>query len=83
MAYTEDELRELSERAGVPQDYLQRLTAAEEPDPLDPRGDHILAKKLNIVFDHHLAKCIASPDPIGALREFGFSETADALSAKL
>lgn len=74
-----DELREASKRAGVPFDYLQRLAAAEENDPQDPAGNNTLAKQLTVVFDHHVAKCLADPDPIGALRRFGFEETADAL----
>jgi hypothetical protein len=82
MAYTEDELHELSRRAGVPLGYLQRLMAAEDPDPQDPEGNNILAKKLTIVFDHHVAKCLASPDPVGALRQFGFEEAADALGKR-
>ncbi|MFB6675621.1 hypothetical protein ACFCWG_24985 [Streptomyces sp. NPDC056390] len=82
MAYTEDELRELSRRAGVPQEYLQRLMSAEDHDPQDPEGNNILTKKLTIVFDHHVAKCLASPDPIAALRQFGFEETADAFGKR-
>jgi hypothetical protein len=82
MAYTEEELRELSRRAGVPQGYLQRLLDAEEHDLQDPEGDNVLAKKLTIVFDHHVARCLASPDPIGALRQFGFEESADALDKR-
>lgn len=79
MTHDVDALREASERAGVPFDYLQRLAAAEEFDPQDPEGNNTLAKQLTVVFDHHVAKCLAGPDPIGALRQFGFDESADAL----
>ncbi|MFI1485805.1 hypothetical protein [Streptomyces sp. NPDC020747] len=80
MAYTSEELRTTSERAGIPLDYLTRLVAADDHDPQDPDGNHVLLKKLVVVFDHHVAKCFASPDPVGALRQFGFEETADALA---
>jgi len=80
MAYTDDELREVSRRAGVPKGYLQRLLAAEDPDPQDPDGNNVLAKKLTIIFDHHVAKCLASSDPVGALRSAGFTEVADAIA---
>jgi len=80
MAYSTDELRETAERAGMPLDYLMRLQAAEERDPQDPDGNHTLQKQLTVVFDHHVAKCLASPDPVGALLQFGFTETAEALN---
>ena len=82
MTYTADELRELSERAGVSATYLQRLMAADDYDPQDPEGHNTLAKKLAVIFDHHVAECLGSPDPIGALRQFGFEETADALDKR-
>lgn len=83
MTHDVDALREASERVGVPFGYLQRLSAAEENDPRDPGGNNILAKQLTVVFDHYVAKCLAEPDPIGALRRDGFIEAADALSGAL
>jgi hypothetical protein len=79
MTHDVDALREASERAGVPFDYLQRLAAAEEYDPQDPGGNSTLAKQLTVVFDHYVAKCLTGPDPISALRRSGFDETADAV----
>jgi hypothetical protein len=66
MTHDVDALREASERAGVPFDYLQRLAAAEEYDPQDPGGNNTLAKQLTVVFDHYVAKCLTGPDPISA-----------------
>lgn len=80
MKYTADALREASEKSGVPFDYLMRLTAAEEHDHRD-EGDSVLAKQLAVIFDHYVAKCLADPDPMGALRRAGFAETADALES--
>ncbi|GHH87784.1 hypothetical protein [Streptomyces capitiformicae] len=80
MTHDVDALRDASERAGIPFDYLQRLAAAEDYDPQDPGGNNTLAKQLTIVFDHHVAKCLADADPIAALRRFGFDESAEALA---
>lgn len=71
-----DALRDAAERVGLPFDYVQRLAAAEEHDP----GTSTLAKQLTVVFDHYMAKCLAAPDPIAALRDFGFEESAEMLA---
>ncbi|MFJ8929207.1 hypothetical protein ACIRLA_21780 [Streptomyces sp. NPDC102364] len=73
----------MAERTNLPFDYLSRLLAVEDFDPQDPGGNATLAKQLTIVFDHHVAKCFASPDPISALHQAGFTEVADALAATL
>lgn len=80
MNYADDELREAAERVGLSFDYLKRLTVAAEYDPQDPRGGNTLGKQLTVIFDHHLAKCLADPDPVASLRQFGFVETADAMT---
>jgi hypothetical protein len=80
MPYNMDALREASDRSGVPFGYIKRLVAAEGPDPQDPDGNNVMARQLAVVFDHHLAKCFADANPIDALRQFGFTETADALA---
>ncbi|KAB1979452.1 hypothetical protein [Streptomyces triticiradicis] len=81
MAYTEEELRAASEQAGLPFTYLHRLMAAER-DVQDPDYGNTLARQLTVVFDHYAAKCLAAPDPIAALREFGFEESADVLDKR-
>ncbi|GGM05766.1 hypothetical protein GCM10010099_22400 [Streptomyces cinereus] len=82
MAHTEEELREASERVGLPFSYIQRLMAADQYDPQDPRSHDTLGRQLTVVFDHYIAKCLAAPDPIAALRQLGFEETADALDKR-
>lgn len=82
MAYNMDALREASDRTGVPFNYVERLVAAEGFDPQDPDGNNVLAKQLTVVFDHRLAKCLAGSDPIDALRQLGFTETANALAER-
>lgn len=79
MSYDVETLREASEWSKVPFGYLQRLAAAEEHDPQDPDGNNTLAKQLTVIFDHSVAKCLADPDPVAALRRLGFTEVADAL----
>jgi hypothetical protein len=79
MAYNMNALREAAARSGLPFDYLSRLASAEDFDPQDPEGNTTLAKQLTIVFDHYVAKCLASADPAAALRQAGFSEAAGAL----
>lgn len=79
MAYDMEVLRKAANHSGVPFGYLSRLAAAEEFDPQDPGGNNTLAKQLTAVFDHHVAKCLATPDPAAALRQLGFTEAADAL----
>ncbi|MFE1111319.1 hypothetical protein ACFW5U_36305 [Streptomyces rochei] len=73
-------LRDAADRVGLPFDYLQRLAQAEAPDPQDPEGTGTLAKQLTIVFDHYMAKCLANSDPVTALRDFGFEESAETLA---
>jgi hypothetical protein len=80
MPYNMDALREASDRTGVPFGYMERLVAAEASTPEDPDGNNVMARQLTVVFDHHLAKCLADSDPIDALRQFGFTETADVLT---
>lgn len=79
MAYTDDELRDASIRAGLSFDYLKRLATAADYDSSDPEWNAITAKQLTVVFDHHMAKCFTGPDPIGALRRMGFTEVAAAI----
>lgn len=82
MTYDMEALRKASERVGLPFGYMQRLAAADD-DPQDPAGDNTLARQIAVMFDHYLAKGLAGDDPIGALRQFGFEETADALEGRL
>lgn len=79
MAYTDDELHDASNRAGLSFDYPKRLSVAAECDSSDPEWGAVTAKQLTVVFDHHMAKCFANPDPIGALRRLGFTDVADAI----
>ncbi|MFH8926409.1 hypothetical protein ACH4D4_05075 [Streptomyces pristinaespiralis] len=79
MKYNADALCEASERSGVPLDYLMRLAAAEDHDPQDPEGNTVLGKQLTVVFDHYIAKCLTASNPVAALRECGFTESAAAL----
>lgn len=83
MAYNMNALREAADRSGLPFDYLSRLASVEDFDPQDPEGNTTLVKQLTIVFDHYVAKCLASADPVAALRRAGFTETADALAANV
>jgi hypothetical protein len=83
MAHTDEELREASARSGIPFDYIMRLKAAGEPTPDDPRADNALVKQFTVIFDHYVARSLTGTDPIGALRQFGLTETADALEAAL
>ncbi|MEU0181763.1 hypothetical protein ABZ312_11330 [Streptomyces sp. NPDC006207] len=83
MAHTDDELREAAARSGISFDYLMRLRAAGEPTADDPRADNALVKQFTVIFDHYVARTLSGPDPIGALRQFGLTATADALEAAL
>jgi hypothetical protein len=80
MTHDLDALREASERVGLPFHYVQRLVEADQYDAQDPRSGDALGRQLTVVFDHYIAKCLAAPDPIAALRQLGFEETADALT---
>lgn len=82
MAHTEEELREAAERVGLPFSYLQRLMAADQYDAQDPRSGDTLGRQLTVVFDHYVARCLTGPDPVTALRQLGFEETADALDKR-
>jgi hypothetical protein len=79
MAYTDDELRNASNRAGISFDYIKRLSAAADCEPSDPEWGSVTEKQIVVIFDHHIAKCFTKPDPLGSLREMGFIEVADAI----
>lgn len=81
MTHDLDALREASARVGLPVRYIERLAAADQYDAQDPRSANALGRQLTVVFDHYIAKCLAAPDPIAALRQLGFEGIADALEA--
>jgi hypothetical protein len=66
-------------RAGLSFDYLKRLSVAADCDSSDPEWGAITEKQIVVVFDHHMAKCFAGPDPLSRLRSMGFIEVADAI----